>query len=131
MGDIVCFSGISDITIGDTITSLSAPEPLPFVKISEPTVEMTFSVNDSPFAGREGKFVTSRQLRERLYKELLKDVSLRVEDGDTTDSFKVCGRGEMHLSILIETMRREGFEFSVSTPRVLLKQIEGKTYESN
>ncbi len=129
VGDIVCFSGISDITIGDTITSPAAPEPLPFVKISEPTVEMTFSVNDSPFAGREGKFVTSRQLRDRLYKELLKDVSLRVEDGDTTDSFKVCGRGEMHLSILIETMRREGFEFSVSTPRVLLKEIDGKTYE--
>lgn len=129
MGDIVCFSGISDITIGDTITSPAAPEPLPFVKISEPTVEMTFSVNDSPFAGKEGKFVTSRQLRDRLYKELLKDVSLRVEDGDTTDSFKVCGRGEMHLSILIETMRREGFEFSVSTPRVLLKEIDGKTYE--
>lgn len=129
VGDIVCFSGISDITIGDTITSLAAPEPLPFVKISEPTVEMTFSVNDSPFAGREGKFVTSRQLRERLYKELLKDVSLRVEDGDTTDSFRVCGRGEMHLSILIETMRREGFEFSVSTPRVLMKEIDGKRYE--
>ncbi len=129
MGDIVCFSGISDITIGDTIASPAAPEPLPFVKISEPTVEMTFSVNDSPFAGKEGKFVTSRQLRDRLYKELLKDVSLRVEDGDTTDSFKVCGRGEMHLSILIETMRREGFEFSVSTPRVLLKEIDGKTYE--
>ena len=129
VGDIVCFSGISDITIGDTITSIAAPEPLPFVKISEPTVEMTFSVNDSPFAGREGKFVTSRQLRERLYKELLKDVSLRVEDGDTTDSFRVCGRGEMHLSILIETMRREGFEFSVSTPRVLMKEIDGKRYE--
>ena len=129
VGDIVCFSGISDITIGDTITSPAAPEALPFVKISEPTVEMTFSVNDSPFAGREGKFVTSRQIRERLYKELLKDVSLRVSDGDTTDSFKVCGRGEMHLSILIETMRREGFEFSVSTPRVLLKEIDGKTYE--
>ena len=129
VGDIVCFSGIVDITIGDTITSVSAPEPLPFVKISEPTVEMTFSVNDSPFAGREGKFVTSRQLRDRLYRELLKDVSLRVEDGDTMDSFRVCGRGEMHLSILIETMRREGFEFSVSTPRVLFKTIDGVVHE--
>ena len=129
VGDIVCFSGISDITIGDTITAVANPEPLPFVKISEPTVEMTFSVNDSPFAGKEGKFVTSRQLRDRLYKELLKDVSLRVEDGDTTDSFRVCGRGEMHLSILIETMRREGFEFSVSTPRVLLREIDGITHE--
>ena len=109
MGDIVCFSGAEDITIGDTITAVDAVEPLEFVKVSEPTMEMTFSVNDSPFAGREGKFVTSRQLRERLYRELLKDVSLRVNDGDTTDSFKVCGRGEMHLSILIETMRREGY----------------------
>ena len=112
MGDIVCFSGAEEITIGDTITSLSAPEPLEFVKVSEPTLEMTFSVNDSPFAGKEGKFVTSRQLRDRLYKELLKDVSLRVEDGETTDEFKVAGRGEMHLSILIETMRREGYEMT-------------------
>ena len=110
IGDIVCFSGVEDITIGDTVTALDAPEPLEFVKVSEPTLQMTFSVNDSPFAGREGKFVTSRQIRERLYKELLKDVSLRVEDGDTTDSFNVSGRGEMHLSILIETMRREGYE---------------------
>ena len=124
-GDIVCFSGAEDITIGDTITSMSCPEALPFVKISEPTIEMTFAVNDSPFAGREGKFVTTRQIRDRLYRELLKDVSLRVEDGETTDSFKVAGRGEMHLSILVETMRREGYELSLSTPRVLYKQIDG------
>lgn len=125
VGDIICVSGITDITIGDTITSVAAPEPLPFVKISEPTIEMTFQVNDSPFAGREGKFVTSRQLRERLHRELLKDVSLRVTDGDHMDSFKVAGRGEMHISILIETMRREGYEFSVSTPKVLFKEING------
>ena len=125
MGDIVCFSGAENITIGDTITSLSAPEPLEFVKVSEPTLEMTFSVNDSPFAGKEGKFVTSRQLRDRLYKELLKDVSLRVEDGETTEEFKVAGRGEMHLSILIETMRREGYEMTCSNPRVLFKEIDG------
>lgn len=125
VGDIVCLSGITDITIGDTITAVDSPEPLPFVKISEPTIEMTFSVNDSPFAGREGKFVTSRQLRDRLMREMLKDVSLRVEEGDTTDSFRVSGRGEMHISILIETMRREGYEFSVSTPRVLYKEIDG------
>lgn len=129
MGDIVCFSGAEDITIGDTITAVDAVEPLEFVKVSEPTMEMTFSVNDSPFAGREGKFVTSRQLRERLYRELLKDVSLRVNDGDTTDSFKVCGRGEMHLSILIETMRREGYELAVSTPRVIMKEIDGRLHE--
>ena len=125
MGDIVCFSGAENITIGDTITSLAAPEPLEFVKVSEPTLEMTFSVNDSPFAGKEGKFVTSRQLRDRLYKELLKDVSLRVEDGETTEEFKVAGRGEMHLSILIETMRREGYEMICSNPRVLFKEIDG------
>ena len=125
MGDIVCFSGAENITIGDTITSLTAPEPLEFVKVSEPTLEMTFAVNNSPFAGKEGKFVTSRQLRDRLYKELLKDVSLRVEDGDTTDEFKVAGRGEMHLSILIETMRREGYEMTCSNPRVLFKEIDG------
>ncbi len=123
-GDIVWISGIEDITIGDTICAVDAPEPLPFVKISEPTVEMTFAVNDSPFAGREGKFVTSRQLRERLFKELLKDVSLRVEETENTDAFRVAGRGEMHLSILIENMRREGYELSVSTPRVLLKEGE-------
>ncbi|MBQ9783432.1 MAG: translational GTPase TypA [Clostridia bacterium] len=125
MGDIVCFSGAENITIGDTITSLNAPEALEFVKVSEPTLEMTFSVNDSPFAGKEGKFVTSRQLRDRLYKELLKDVSLRVEDGETTEEFKVAGRGEMHLSILIETMRREGYEMTCSNPRVLFKEIDG------
>ncbi len=125
MGDIVCFSGTEDITIGDTVTSVNCVEPLEFVKVSEPTMEMTFSVNDSPFAGREGKFVTSRQIRERLYKELLKDVSLRVSDGDTTDCFRVMGRGEMHLSILIETMRREGYEVCCSTPRVLFKEIDG------
>ena len=125
VGDIVCFSGAENITIGDTITSLATPEPLEFVKVSEPTLEMTFAVNDSPFAGKEGKFVTSRQLRDRLYKELLKDVSLRVEDGDTTDEFKVAGRGEMHLSILIETMRREGYEMTCSNPRVLFKEIDG------
>ncbi len=129
MGDIVCFSGAADITIGDTVTSLTDPTPLPFVKISEPTLEMTFAVNDSPFAGREGKFVTSRQIRARLYKELLKDVSLRVEDGETSDTFRVSGRGEMHLSILIETMRREGYELSVSSPRVLMREIDGVTCE--
>ena len=129
IGDIVCFSGIENITIGNTITATDCVEPLPFVKISEPTVEMTFSVNDSPFAGREGKFVTSRHLRDRLYKELLKDVSLRVADTETTESFKVSGRGEMHLSILIETMRREGYEFQVSTPKVLFKEIDGVLHE--
>ena len=128
-GDIVCISGIENLTIGDTICDSSCYEALPFIKISEPTVEMTFSVNDSPFAGREGKFVTSRQLRDRLYRELLKDVSLKVEDSETTDAFKVSGRGEMHLSILIENMRREGFELSVSTPRVLYKTIDGKLCE--
>ena len=129
VGDIVCISGIEDINIGNTVSDPITPEPLSFVKISEPTVEMTFSVNDSPFAGKEGKYVTSRQLRERLYRELLKDVSLRVEDTDNTDSFKVCGRGEMHLSILIETMRREGYEFSVSTPKVLYKKVDGAIME--
>ncbi len=129
MGDIVCFSGAEEITIGDTITAPSDPEPLEFVKVSQPTMEMTFSVNDSPFAGREGKFVTSRQIRDRLYKETLRDVSLRVSDGDTTDSFKVAGRGEMHLSILIETMRREGFELCCSTPHVLMQEIDGQLCE--
>ena len=129
VGDIVCFSGAGDVTIGDTLTSPAAPEPLEFVKVSEPTVEMTFMVNDSPLAGKEGKFVTSRQLRERLYRELLKDVSLRVSDGDTTDEFRVAGRGEMHLSILLETMRREGFELACSNPRVLYKTVNGEKME--
>jgi len=129
MGDIVCFSGAENINIGDTVTAVGFEDPLEFVKVSEPTMEMTFSVNDSPFAGREGKFVTSRQLRERLYKETMKDVSLRVEDGETTESFKVSGRGEMHLSILIETMRREGYEMCCSTPRVLFRDIDGEKCE--
>ncbi len=128
-GDIVCFSGLEGINIGDTVCATDAVEAVPFVKISEPTVEMTFSVNDSPFAGKEGKFVTSRHLRERLYRELLKDVSLKVEDTDSAEAFKVSGRGEMHLSILIETMRREGYEFQVSTPKVLYKTIDGQLYE--
>ncbi len=123
-GEIVALSGMSDITIGRTLCAPDAVNPLPFVKISDPTIEMTFSVNDSPFAGKEGKFVTSRNLRDRLEKELLKDVSLHVTE-QGTDSFNVAGRGEMHLSILMETMRREGFEFSVSTPRVLTKEIDG------
>ena len=126
VGDIVWISGIENITIGDTICDAASEfKALPVAKISEPTVEMTFSVNDSPFAGREGKFVTSRQLRDRLFKELLRDVSLRVEETENADSFSVCGRGEMHLSILIENMRREGYELSVSTPRVVLKEIDG------
>ncbi len=124
MGDIVCFSGAENISIGDTICATDAPEPLPFVKISEPVMEMTFSVNDGPFAGREGKLVTSRQIRSRLYRETLKDVSLRVRDGESADSFLVAGRGEMHLSILLETMRREGYELLVSAPRVLYKEDE-------
>ena len=124
-GDIVCVSGIADITIGDTICAPDAIEAIPFVKISEPTVEMTFSVNNGPFAGREGKFVTSRHLRDRLQRELLKDVSLRVADTESTESFKVSGRGEMHLSILIETMRREGYEFMVGAPRVLFREENG------
>ena len=128
-GDIVAFSGLPDVTIGNTLCSPSNIEPLPFVKINDPTVEMTFSVNDSPLAGREGKYVTSRQIRDRLQKELLKDVALKVEDSATTDSFRVMGRGEMHLSILIETMRREGYEFQVSPPRVLYKEIDGKKCE--
>lgn len=129
VGDIVCFSGIENITIGDTVCAPELCEPLPFVKISEPTVEMTFSVNDSPFAGREGKFVTTRHLRERLFRELLKDVSLHVAETDSTDSFNVSGRGEMHLSILIETMRREGYELAVSTPRVLYHTIDDTLHE--
>ena len=129
-GNIIAMSGIGDITIGDTICAPEAVEPIEFVKISAPTMEMTFSVNDSPFAGREGKFVTSRQIRERLFRETLKDVSLHVSELEgSTDSFVVAGRGEMHLSILIETMRREGYEFSVSPPRVLYQTIDGKKCE--
>ncbi len=125
VGDIVCFSGCEDISIGDTVCSSAKVEPLEFVKVGEPTMEMTFSVNDSPFAGKEGKYVTSRHLRSRLYRELLRDVSLRVSDGETTDSFRVAGRGEMHLSILVENMRREGYELCCSNPRVLYKEIDG------
>ncbi len=125
-GDIVAMSGIGDITIGDTICISSDVEALPFIQISAPTMEMTFAINDSPFAGKEGKFVTSRQLRDRLQKETLKDVSLRVTELETsTDAFNVAGRGEMHLSILMETMRREGYEFQVSPPRVLFQTIDG------
>ena len=127
-GEIVAFSGISDITIGRTLCVADEVQPLPFVKISDPTIEMTFSINDSPFAGREGKYVTSRNLRDRLQRELLKDVSLHVKEVGT-DSFNVAGRGEMHLSILIETMRREGYEFQVSTPHVLNKMVDGKLCE--
>ena len=129
-GNIIAMSGIGDVTIGDTICARGAAEPLPFVKISAPTLEMTFSVNDSPFAGREGKFVTSRQIRDRLMRETLKDVSLRVSEVEnSTDSFNVAGRGEMSLSILIETMRREGYEFQVSPPRVLYREIDGQLCE--
>ena len=128
-GDIVCFSGLEKINIGDTVCASDCVEPAAFVKISDPTVEMIFSVNDSPFAGKEGKFVTTRHLRDRLYRELLRDVSLRVEDTDSTDAFRVSGRGEMHLSILIETMRREGYEFQVSSPKVLYHEIDGVKYE--
>ena len=127
-GEIVALSGMADITIGRTLCAPDCVEPLPFVKISDPTIEMTFAVNDSPFAGKEGKYVTSRNLRDRLEKELLKDVSLHVTE-QGTDAFNVAGRGEMHLSILMETMRREGYEFSVSTPRVLTKTIDGKLCE--
>ena len=128
-GNIIAMSGIGEITIGDTICAPDAVEPIEFVKISAPTIEMTFSVNDSPFAGKEGKFVTSRQIRERLFRETMKDVSLRVTETDSTDAFNVAGRGEMSLSILIETMRREGFEFQVSPPRVLYQEIDGKMCE--
>ena len=125
VGEIVCVAGLDNVTIGDTICDDYDVEPVEFVKIAEPSVEMTFMVNDSPFAGREGKFVTSRHLRDRLYKEAVKDLSLRVEDGETAERFKVCGRGEMHLSILIENMRRDGYEFQVSQPKVLIKEIDG------
>lgn len=129
VGDIVCIAGANDITIGDTLSDKASPVTLPFVKISEPSVEMTFMVNNSPFAGKEGKFCTSRHLRDRLFKEAVKDLSLRVYDTDSADSFRVLGRGEMHLSILMENLRRDGYEFQVSMPKVLLKEIDGKTYE--
>ncbi len=128
-GDIVCFSGLEKINIGDTVCSPDCVEAHKFVKITEPTVEMTFSVNDSPFAGKDGKWVTTRHIRDRLFRELLRDVSLRVEETDSADSYRVCGRGEMHLSILIENMRREGYEFQVSTPKVMFKEIDGVRYE--
>jgi GTP-binding protein len=129
IGSIVALSGPADLEIGDTLCDVDTPEAIDFVKISEPTLAMTFSVNNSPFAGREGDFVTSRQVRNRLYKELQTDVSLRVEDTDQTDAFKVSGRGELHLSVLIENMRREGFEFQVSKPEVLYKTIDGRKHE--
>ena len=125
IGEIVCVAGIADINIGDTLCDANEPEPLPFVKIDEPTIAMTFSVNDSPFAGQEGKFVTSRHLRDRLFKEIETNVSMRVEETDTTEAFIVKGRGELHLSVLIETMRREGYEFQVSKPKVIMKEIDG------
>ncbi len=129
MGDIVCVSGILDLNIGETACSPDCIEPLPFVKIDEPTISMNFIVNDSPFAGREGKFVTSRNLRDRLFKEVETNVSMRVEETDSTDTFKVSGRGELHLSILIETMRRQGYEFQVSRPEVIYKKIDGQLCE--
>lgn len=129
VGDIIAVCGLEDINIGETVCDVENPEPLPFVDIDEPTITMTFSVNDSPFAGQEGTYVTSRHLRERLYKELQTNVSLRVEDTDTPDAFKVSGRGELHLSILIETMRRQGYEFQVSKPKVIMKEIDGVLHE--
>ena len=129
LGDILCVSGIEDINIGETACSPEKIEPLPFIKIDEPTISMNFIVNDSPFAGREGKFVTSRNIRDRLFKEVETNVSMRVEETDTTDTFKVSGRGELHLSILIETMRRQGFEFQVSRPKVIFKEIGGELHE--
>ncbi len=128
-GDIVAIAGFADIQIGETISSIDNPQALPLIKIDEPTLQMNFQVNNSPFAGQEGKFVTSRQIRKRLYQELEKNVSLRVEDTDNTDVFRVSGRGELHLGILIETMRREGYEFQVSKPQVILKTVDNKTYE--
>ena len=121
----MAISGITDINIGDTLCDVEHPEPLPFVKIDDPVLSMTFSVNDSPFAGQDGKFVTSRHLRDRLYRELDSNISLHVEDTDTTEAFTVSGRGELHLSVLIENMRREGYEFQVSNPVVIYKEIDG------
>lgn len=129
MGDIISLAGIGSITIGETVCDASNPEPLPFIDIDEPTIAMTFSVNNSPFAGREGSFVTSRHLRDRLFKELETNVSLKVEETESPDSFKVSGRGELHLSILIETMRRQGYEFQVSKPTVIFKEIDGEKHE--
>ena len=129
VGDIVMVAGVADVKIGETICSTDCPEPLPFVEIDEPTISMTFSVNDSPFAGREGEFVTSRHLRDRLFREMMTNVSLKVEETDSADSFKVSGRGELHLSVLIETMRRQGYEFQVSKPEVIYKHIDGKLVE--
>lgn len=129
IGDIICISGITDLNIGETICSPDCIEPLPFVKIDEPTLSMNFIVNDSPFAGKEGKFVTSRNLRDRLFKEVETNVSMRVEETESTDTFKVSGRGELHLSILIETMRRQGYEFQVSRPKVITKYENGKLLE--
>ncbi|MFO7612723.1 MAG: translational GTPase TypA [Clostridia bacterium] len=129
MGDIIALSGIPQIHIGDSVCAVDNPDPVDFVDIDEPTISMIFSVNNSPLAGKEGKFVTSRHLRERLYRELESNVSLHIEDTGTMDSFKVLGRGELHLSILIETMRREGYEFQVSRPAVVIKTIDGKKYE--
>ncbi|TYQ13019.1 UNVERIFIED_CONTAM: GTP-binding protein [Acetivibrio alkalicellulosi] len=129
LGDIISVSGIGSITIGETLCDTNAPDPLPFVEIDEPTISMTFSVNNSPFAGQEGTFVTSRHIRDRLFKELETNVSLRVDETDSPDSLKVSGRGELHLSILIETMRRQGYEFQVSKPTVIYKEIDGETHE--
>lgn len=129
MGDLICVSGIQDINIGETICDPENIEQLPFVKIDEPTVSMNFIVNNSPFAGREGKYVTSRNLRDRLFKEIETNVALRVEETDSADTFKVSGRGELHLSILIETMRRQNYEFQVSRPQVITKMIDGKLNE--
>ena len=125
VGDIICISGMEDINIGNTVCDINTPESLPFVKIGEPTMEMTFSVNNGPFAGTEGKYVTTRHIRDYLFKEALKDMSLRVSETDSADSYNVAGRGEMHLSILMENMRRDGFEFLVSTPRIIYKEIDG------
>lgn len=129
MGDIVAVNGIADMNIGETLCSIDCVEPLPFVNIDEPTISMVFSVNNSPFAGKEGKYVTSRHLRARLFKEVETNVSMRVEETDSPDSFKVYGRGELHLSILIENMRREGYEFQVSRPKVIFKEVNGEKYE--
>jgi len=129
LGDIGCVAGVGDITIGETICDVEAPEPLPFVNIDEPTLNMTFSVNNGPLAGREGTYITSRHLRDRLFKELETNLSMRVRETDSTDSFEVSGRGELHLSILIETMRREGYEFMVSKPTVIYREVNGKTHE--